>query len=292
MRINLGDGKFTAAIDSVGAELRSFRHTATQDEMIWIGDPAFWHGSAPILFPVIGRVKDGHYTWRGKTWEMLKHGLIRKLEWTVVKQTATEAVFRIVDNDYTRRYYPAAFSFDAGFTLTGNSMQVSYRVVNTGSEPMLFCVGSHPGINLPLEGTRLEDYYLEFNRPEHCPLYRLAPVDLVSTKPERILNGKVRIPLTQELFRDDALYLFGIASDEITVGNDRTGRAVKFHTGGVPDLGLWAAPGAPYVCIEPWFGHDDFENHDGIFEHKPDILTLAPGAEFHTGYAISPARCQ
>jgi len=284
MLVKIVDGIFTAIIDTVGAEIKSFSNGA--DEIIWPGTPAIWDGSAPILFPVIGRLKNGGYDWRGRHWEMPKHGLVRKQEWPVIRQKSDHAIFRTVANDFTRTYYPGEFIFDVEFRIVNNTLTVSYEITNTDVDELLFSVGSHPGINLPLANTCLEDYYLELNREENCPVHRLTSSGLLATRSEKTLCGKIVIPLTEELFRDDALFLLGINSDVITVGNRRTGRRVAVHTGGVPDLGLWAKPGAPYVCIEPWFGYDDLENHDGIFEHKPGIKRLVPGEHFTCTYSI------
>lgn len=287
MIIKIHDDKYTAVIDSIGAELKSFCDCNNGDEMIWQADAAVWNGSAPILFPVIGRTKNDHYVWRNRSWKMPKHGLVRKQKWALLRQSDSELVFRISDNEFSRQYYPANFIFDAGFALIASALKISYQITNTGTDEMLFSVGSHPGINLPMDGTRLEDYYLIFNRQENCAVHRLLPTGLLAVKPERILCGEVRIPLTMELFQDDALFILGLASDEIRVCNDRTGRIIRVRTGGAPDLGLWAKPGAAYVCIEPWFGYDDMDNHDGILEHKTGIIHLQPREIFATGYEIS-----
>jgi len=285
MLVKIGSGDFAASIDTIGAELKAF--SGVGDEIIWRGDSAIWSGSAPILFPVIGRMKNGGYDWRGRHWEMPKHGLVRKQEWTVVKQTPEAVTFRTEANDFTRLHYPGEFILDATFRIIAGKLDVSYLITNNDREELLFSVGSHPGINLPMAGTCLEDYYLTFNREENCPVHRLTAAGLLAAKPEKMFCGKIEIPLTAELFLDDALFLLGIKSDEITIGNRRTGRAVTVHTGGAPDLGLWAKPGAPYVCIEPWYGYDDPENHDSFLAHKPGIMHLPPGEVLCVGYKIS-----
>ena len=266
MDIEIAQKGFGAVVNTYGAELRSFRREFDGDEIIWQRTGGIWEGSAPILFPVIGRMKNGSYILNGREWKMPKHGFVRQQEWMIVRRDPERVVLRTVDNEETRACYPFSYRFDATFSIARGALSVSYAITNVGKEPMLFSVGSHPGIRLPMEGTSLEDYTIGFNRPEHGPVRRLTPEGLLAAKPERMMVGANRIPLTPDLFLADALFLTDIASDIITVGNDKTGRYVELKTGGAPDLGLWAKPGAPYVCVEPWFGHDDFEDHDGEAE--------------------------
>lgn len=286
MNIEISSRGFSAVVETQGAELRSFRREFDGDDMIWQRTGGIWEGSAPILFPVIGRMKNGSYFLNGREWKMPKHGLVCKQEWTIVRRDPERVVLRTVDNQETCEHYPFHYRFDATFSISRGSLSVSYAITNTGKEPMLFSVGSHPGISLPMEGTSLEDYTIRFNRPEQGEVRRLTPAGLLSAKPERVMAGADRIPLTHDIFVDDALFLTNIASDVITIGNDKIGRYVEVKTGGAPDLGLWAKPGAPYVCVEPWFGHDDLEDHDGNLENKRGILRLQSGAVFKTGYAL------
>ena len=281
----------SAAIDSFGAELTSLYDEENADELIWQRDPAVWAGSAPILFPVIGRMSNGGYCWRNKPWKMPLHGLVRKQEWLIEEQAPDHVVFRTTSGEFTGRFYPGEYTFDASVRVAGRGLQVSYQITNTGGEEMLFSLGSHPGISLPMGGTCLEDYFVEFNRQENCALHRLTPAGLLAARPEKILNGRVCFPLTKDLFQNDALFLLNIESDEINVRNRLTGRSVTVQTGGAPDLGIWSRPGAAYVCVEPWFGHDDFETHDGILEHKAGMIELPPGESFSCGYGISARHC-
>ncbi len=288
MIVKIIDGLFSAAIDTAGAELKSFYNAESDDEIIWQRDAEIWSGSAPILFPVIGRMRDGKYIRDGKTWEMPKHGLVKKQNWEVVEQGQHRVVMRTAANDFTRQYYQDDFTLDVEFKIAGRALEVNYTITNNGSEPMLFSIGSHPAISLPMEGTKLTDYVIEFNHAESGTIRRLTPTGLLSAKPEKELDGLTEIPLTRELFAKDALFLTGLASNCITVANNKTRRRIAVKTGGAPDLGIWAFPGAEYVCIEPWFGYDDPEDHDGVFEHKPGIVMLEPGKVFTTGYEIMP----
>lgn len=282
----IGNDSFSASVDTLGAELKSFYLQANDDEIIWQSRPEIWAGSAPILFPVIGRLLNGSCFYKGKQWQIPKHGLVKQQKWTVLEHAADRISFRTFSNEFTRQFYPDEYIFDAEFAIAGISLKVSYVITNTGAEEMYFSVGSHPGISLPMENTRLEDYYIASDRIETCGCYRLSKVGLLSSAPEKRLNGKIHIPLTKDIFLDDAVFLPGIVSTEICVGNDVTGRYVTVKTGGATDLGIWAKPEAPYVCIEPWFGYDDTEDHDGVFVHKPGILKLLSGLQFSTSYEI------
>jgi len=275
----------TARIAEVGAELKSLNELATGVEYIWKGDPAYWTGSAPILFPIVGGLKGGEYRLAGRTYSMPQHGVVRKKPWALAASDDATATFRTESDDATRESYPFEFTLDASFALEGRSLVVRYEVTNKGKDVMYFSIGSHPAFSLPFAGGYIENYYLHFSESEDLERYFFDDgMHLNETEP--VLDNSRQIYLTRTLFDRGPIILKHPASKDVTIMNSRNPRRLRVSTDGMPFLGIWSKPGAPFVCIEPWHGIPDNVDTDQEFTTKEGIMTLAAGATYTTGYRV------
>lgn len=275
--------KSIVKINAFGAELNSFNIDG--NEIIWQPNPAVWHKCAPVLFPVIGRLKEQKYTFNEKEYQMGKHGFASSHTFELEKQTRNSISMLCKSSHITKQCYPFDFLLRIIFCLNDKILNVDYEVENTGKSPMYFSLGSHPGISLPLNNTSLDDYYIEFEDNETLCRNMIVNELLVEQKTPYLNNEKV-IKLNKDIFVEDALVFKNIKSRAIYVKNDKIGRIIKVDIKNAPDLGIWAKPGAEYVCIEPWFGYDDPADVSGRIDEKPGILTLESGDTFKTGYSI------
>ncbi|HJO94316.1 MAG TPA: aldose 1-epimerase family protein [Victivallales bacterium] len=281
------NGKAAALINEFGAELKSYK--IKSEELIWQSDPSIWSGSAPILFPVIGRLKKKSYLYNGKVYKMPKHGFATKNFFDVVDKSESSVRLSFESDEEVKVFYPFDFKFDVKFSiLESGRLTVDYEVRNNDSVLMYFSIGSHPGINIPTEDSVLDDYYIEFETNETLYPYKLVN-ELLERQEIPYLSDEKIIKLHKNIFNEDALIFTNVKSRNIYVKNNKTGRNVKVGITNHPDLGIWAKPSASYVCIEPWFGHDDPVDVSGHIENKPGILTLEPGNVFKTGYSIELA---
>ena len=282
--VSLRNAQLHCDIALRGAELRSLRDAESGDEFIWQRDPAIWAGSAPILFPVIGRLKDGGYTLDGTSHEIPKHGFARDMDFALVATGAASASFQLANSDATSAAYPFAFSLEVTFTLLGRTLAVDYRVVNRSDRVMPFALGSHPAFNLP--GV-LEDWSIVFDAVEEPLCHRVAE-NLLSSAPEPFaFLSDNSIALSGGIFDRDALIFKGIRSRHLQLVHRERGVRLDFDTGGASVLGIWAKPGAPYVCLEPWCGFDDTSEINADIMRKPGMLTLAASECFVTGYRVA-----
>ncbi|VGO11709.1 hypothetical protein PDESU_00255 [Pontiella desulfatans] len=283
--ITIENEQFSATVDLRGAELRSFKEKSTGREMMWQADPEIWGGSAPILFPIVGKLRDGKTRINGQTYGIPKHGLVRTRTAKCIEQGRDVVVFSFSSDAETLQHYPFTFTLEVEFRLDGKQLLIDYRVKNEGAEEMLFTIGSHPALALDLEQAALDGYDLEFEKPESLDLYGLTD-GLLAFKQGGYLENNNCIRLSETLFDDDALIFKNIRSRRVRLKpRHRTG-GLEIDLGNCPHLGIWAKPGAAYVCIEPWHSYDDAPDSNGNFENKPGILRLAPAETFETGYAI------
>lgn len=281
--ITIENENFSAAISPRGAELRSFKDKTTGREIMWQADPAVWGGSAPILFPIIGKLRDGQTRINGSVYEIPKHGLVRTRTAKVIEQGNDYVIFAFSSDAET--LYPFPFVLEVEFRLGTDQLEVLYRVRNSGSDEMLFSIGSHPAFALDLELAELEDYSIEFSEPETLDLYGLTD-GLLAKKQDAYLAKAQSIALSETLFEDDALIFKNIESSTIRLKSKKGNQVLEVDTHGAPHLGIWAKPGAAYVCIEPWYSYDDAPDCAGTFENKPGILRLAANDTFNTGYTV------
>ncbi|MBX2824989.1 MAG: aldose 1-epimerase family protein [Gammaproteobacteria bacterium] len=284
----------TATIQSVGAELISLGRAGGQhptEEFMWEGNPEIWSGRAPILFPVVGGLKDGRYRVFDQWFSMPQHGFVRRTEFTAIDHNEESLHLRCVADETSLAVFPWRFQFDVEFSWLHDELQVSYCVTNEDEREMFFNIGSHPAFRLPLGGdtnTQIEDYLIEFSATETLDTYKIVD-GLLARQPERFLTADKRFPLSASLFDRDALVFMNILSRQVSLTHRLTGARVIVDTGGAPHLGIWGKPAAPYVCIEPWWGFADFDNADGYLENKAGIQQLAAGASFSTSIGIKTA---
>lgn len=249
-----------------GCELTSFYSKKADFEYLWQGDAAYWTGQSPILFPIVGRLIDDKYTLNGKEYELMKHGFARNMDWKFVSSDESSMTFSLTETEETLKMYPYSFELIVSFAISGKTLSVTHKIVNRNDSVMYCSLGAHPAFNCAI-GDRLV-----FDLPETLETEK---IDLVRSLrlPETVsvLNNETDIVITNDIFNEDALILHGVKSEHITLKSDNHSRTVKFSLGDAPYLGIWAKPGAPYVCIEPWLGvndsqikKDDFSQKDGI----------------------------
>lgn len=276
------------AVKNLGAELISLRTVKDSKEYLWQGDPVYWNGQSPVLFPIIGGLPEGKYELYGKQYEMPSHGFARFSNFELVNKTESELIFSLSSNEGTMKQYPYDFELSVGYRISGNTLYHSFTVKNLDSKIMYFSVGAHPAINCPwMEGEKMEDYLLVFEKPETLRK-RLKVGPLLSGETEEFMNNECEKGLSHDMFYQGAAILDGIKSRWVEIRSKRNDITVRFEFEGFPYLGIWSAKNdAPYVCIEPWYGVDSTYGDTLDFTAKEGLQTLEPNAVFRCEYSIT-----
>jgi len=281
-------GNYSAAISELGAELKSFKNENTNTEYIWYGLSEFWTGSAPLLFPNVGKLKNDEYVLNNKTYQMKQHGFARKSFFELVDKTESMAKFILRSNQETLKSYPFKFELYVSFEISDAKLKITNTVRNTGIQELIFTIGAHPAFNLSLKNLSLEDYYIEFDKHENNLQLSELKEGLLKNKTKAFsLSKNNRIGLSSDTFNNDALIFKNINSRSISIGSTKSDFKLTLrNTSDAPHLGIWSIPGAPYVCIEPWHGHADMIDSDKDFTKKDGAITLDKGKIFISGYEI------
>ncbi len=274
-------------IDTKGAEVKKIYHRQFQLDYLWSGDAAYWNRTSPVLFPIVGKVKDNTYTYQDQPYRLTQHGFARDTDFILESFTASEAVFALSSSSETLTVYPFDFKLYITYTLSDTSLTVAYKVMHRNQGELLFSIGAHPAFRCPLEaGLSFEDYQLTFEKEESTPRLLLGSSG-ISRKTETVFApGSKVIPLNYNLFgAKDAIVFKDLQSSAMTLSSEKGSHGLHFHFTGFPYMGIWTKPG-PFLCIEPWFGIADFEDADGKLEHKEGILRLNSGEAFQAAYCM------
>jgi len=276
-------------INPVGAELCSLKLKQDGTEYLWQADPAYWGRHAPVLFPIVGRLVDDEYKVEDQIYRLSQHGFARDMEFEVIAHEATHAKLRLFSNEKTLQIYPSEFEFMIGYTLDGNELIIEYTVRNTGHKTMYFSIGAHPGFRCPLQPSEcFEDYYLEFSQKETAYTHLLEN-GLVSNQTKIVLDNDNIIPLSHDLFKEDALIFKSLLSNSVILKSRKSSKAIMVKFDGFPYQGIWSKPNsdAPFICIEPWYGIADRVGGEKDFRNKEGIQSLEPEDDFICQYSIA-----
>ena len=270
----------TAEIKHFGAELISLK-TNLNKEYIWEGNPDFWGKHSPILFPIVGTLKNNSFHHNGMEYHLSRHGFARDMEFELTDATENSATFSIQSSDETLKVYPFEFELQLIYTLDKNNLFIAYKVINKGKSTMPFAIGAHPAFALP---NQFENYAIAFEKEEPLEYYLLED-DLISNNTKQLEVHNKQIPLTFKLFENDALIFKTLQSDSLTILENEN-PILRVHFKDFPSLGIWTKMNAPFLCIEPWFGYSDTNENSGNLLEKEGIQILKADETFHSKFSI------
>jgi galactose mutarotase-like enzyme len=280
----LHNDTMTATVAADGAELCSLKN-AEGFELLWQAGEA-WPRHAPLLFPIVGRLKNDELRHRGKIYPMTQHGFARDHRFDWVQREPRSCKLQLADDAATRARYPFAFRLSAAYTLNNAGLEIGLEIANTGNEVLPASIGAHPAFNWPLlPGLAKEDYALVFSQEEPAPIRRLKD-GLLRAAPEPTPVRGNTLALSERLFDDDAIIMDQPASRSVRFVAPR-GPQVEVSWEGFRELGIWSKPnGAPFLCIEPWHGFASPADFDGEFKDKPGLMHIARGESRTLKYRI------
>lgn len=278
--IRLQNQFLQAEIKLHGAELIFFGNEKTGN-VLWSKQTDHWNRVAPNLFPIVGRLVNDSYTLQGKSFRMTQHGFARDREFQVVEQTEKSVRLRLLSDSESMDIYPFSFVFDVCYSLTENGIAISHETQNTGTETMYYSVGGHPAFYL--EET-LENYYLEFD--EAMQLEREELEGGYFSGKTSYYGVSNHLNLGDELFENDAFVLKEPVFKTVSLKHQNGETLIRMTCENWTAIGFWTKKGAPFICIEPWWGWADHADASGKLEEKAGIRTLNPGQSERLSYSI------
>lgn len=273
MIITISNTKISASINTIGAEL--IRLEKNNKNYIWTVDETYWNKTSPILFPIVGRLKNDSYTFKNKSYALPRHGFARNFGFKIENQTENSALFSLESNAETLQQFPFEFELKMEYRLSENGLEITYLVSNKSNEVMPFSIGAHPAFAID---NAFDNYSLVFNPSEKMISHQLENEQFDGSFREiEVKKGKMN--LDYSLFEKDALVFKELKSNEITLQHNNE-FVLKMIFEGFPYLGIWTKPNAPFLCIEPWCGLADNVKHNRNIEEKEGINFLQPQEVF------------
>ena len=273
MIVTISNGTLSATINSLGAELISL--VKNNKNYIWNIDETYWNKTSPILFPIVGRLKNDSYTFNGKTYKLPRHGFARNMEFSFDKKSNSQVIFELNETDETKAIYPFDFKLLVAYTLLDNELVIEYFVRNQSDEVLPFSIGAHPAFAI---SDKFENYSLQFNKEDTFETHHLEN-ESFNGKTTLVEMENNSISLNYALFEKDAMVFKQLKSNEVILKN-KDKAILKVNYDHFPYLGIWTKENAPFLCIEPWCGLADSSNHNGDFEEKEGINYLSAGEDF------------
>lgn len=265
-------------VTSRGAEMKRLFSREWNRELLWLGTDKIWERSAPILFPIIGRLKDDEYNLKGKTYKMTRHGFARDMEFKGVECGVSEVEFLLGATQETFASYPFCFELRVRYKLEDKLLNISYFVKNEDRQDIYFSIGAHPAF----ETKNIENYEIQFENSEK-EYFKTKDGLIDWERPQDLKDNKIK--LNPKLFQDDALVFKKLKSNHIDLVDHKRREVIRVKAN-CPFWGVWGTEKVPFTCIEPWFGVADSKDHDKNLETKKGIITLAPGEVFGFSYSI------
>ncbi|MGL4848605.1 MAG: aldose 1-epimerase family protein [Clostridium sp.] len=289
MIYNLENKQIKLTASTFGGELHNITSKIDNIEFLWNGDASYWKYHAPILFPTVGKVINGEYRVDGKTFNLPQHGLARISEFKLIEESNTTLVFSLSYSEDTLKVYPYKFELMIKYELLDNKVIITYTVLNKDSKEIFFSIGAHPAFMCPLmpEET-MEDYYFELNNNETSSLLALSENGYFLKEKIPFFNNENTIALKKDTFKNDALVFDDLKSNIVTLKSKNHNKSLSMDFTDFPFMAFWSMPtGAPFVCIEPWFGHADYEGFDGELKDKEGIQKLNVNERFECSYTLT-----
>lgn len=270
-----------------GAELQQIFNVKTGVDYLWKGDPSFWGKFSPILFPIVGGLKNNTYTYQGQSYNLSRHGFARDKVFKLVESTADELLFELSDTQDTHAVYPFEFKLGVRYKLSNSSIICTYEVINPSDKELLFSIGAHPAFSIDTSaGLSYSDYYLQFADDSVIEYHEIVD-DLISDKTHKLSLDNGKLALNHELFYNDALVFKTLKSEQISLCNTKNKNKIDFAFHNFPYFGIWAAKDADFICLEPWCGIADIIGHDSVLEHKEGIIKLNANEIFMRTWSLS-----
>ncbi len=284
MEYNLKYQNLEIVVNSKGAELE---HIYCNGKDYMRSRDEYWNRKSPVLFPIVGKLRDLKTNIDGKTYNMNQHGFARDKEFELIEKGENKLVFSIEYNEETLKMFPYKFKLDIEYVIENNKLDVNYLVKNIDEKDIYFNIGGHPGFKLPIyENETFKDYSVVFECVETWNAPTVASNGTLNFKDTILYEGLDKIDLDYKYFEIDAIVIPGIKSRTVKLVN-KENKGIEFSYYGFNTLAIWTKPNAPFVCLEPWKGYADHSDSDYDFKKKDDIVCLEKNDIYKAGFSVN-----
>ena len=273
----------------LGAELTSVQYNGK--EMLFQGAKVldsngniYWKRQAPILFPIVGQLKNSQTQIEGEIYEMSQHGFARDMDFEEISKTENKHHYLLKYNEETLKKYPYKFELHVIYEIIGDTLTVTYKVKNIDDKTIYFGLGGHPAFNCDYSNG---EYEIVFSENEDKIVFLKLKNGLIDTEKAQNILQDNKIYLKEDTFDNDAVIMKNLKSNKVILQNHETNqKMLELDFTGFPYLALWSKKGAPFVCIEPWQNTADRIDSTQIYKDKEGIIELPKDKEYKCEFKI------
>ncbi len=275
-------------LEPVGAELKSVYCKQAEKEILYDGKSPFWNRSAPVLFPIVGRLKENKYKLEGKFYDLSQHGFARNEVFEVIEQGENFVVFSLKSSERSLEIFPFDFELQITYKIDNEKVTTRYTVINSSVNELKFSIGAHPGFVCPMEENEsFDDYYLEFEEQEKLERHLLnCETGLFTGETDLLGERSSTLNLDYTPFLKDAIVFKNLKSTWIKLKSKKSSYCLTFTFENFPFFGIWTKENAPFICLEPWCGLADSEDSSQEYDQKEGINYLSAGEKFVREYSF------
>ncbi|WP_313348918.1 aldose 1-epimerase family protein [Empedobacter sp.] len=287
--IKLENDKISILIDIKGAELKSIYSKKEKREYLWQAEPKFWSRSSPVLFPIIGKMRDNKVTIGTKEFSIEKHGFARDTDFFVVSFSESKVTLKLDFSEIMNRL-PFNYDLFISYELANNKIICTYLVHNRDETDMYFSIGAHPAFNLDILSEKdWNDYFITFDNDNKIYRYFLKD-DLLTNETILVPLNNNRLYLYNKMFDDGAWIMKNLKSTNITLNRINSDFELRLEFDNFPYFGIWSVLHGNFICLEPWCGINDNEHSKDEFRYKEGINILESLQKWERKWCISVGR--
>lgn len=269
---SIASTNYKLLINSQGAELAGLYWKDLDHNWIWSGES--WKRHAPLLFPIVGRLKNDRYTINQKPYELTQHGFARDMEFSVVDSSASEITLKLSSSEKTREKYPYDFNLFVHYEVSNENIKVTFKVHS--AQEIYFSLGWHPAFSFPNHQDLMGDLKAIWEKKSTS--YHLLNKDGLITPTEIAQSSP--LPIEHTTFQKDALVFTQGLGNTVTLSSKEAKAQLSMHTENAPQFGIWSKNAMEFVCLEPWWGCADLENTTQNFQEKFGLQHSLPSEEW------------
>lgn len=274
--VELHNDKLAIKISSIGAELQSIKRQGHTQEYLWHGDPKYWKGRAPFMFPVNVRFKNETFNYLDQSYNMPLLGLAHTATFDVKKISQSKASFTFRSNEETLRQYPFQFQLTITYELIQHEIKHHFLLKNLGDNTLYYALGGHPGFTFPTTaGKTRKDYTITFSKKMTTNRLLLAN-GLIQGEEIPFLNNENRLDMNDPRVPKHGILLLNHKAKRIGLAEKGERPFIEVEFGDFPNVNIWSPPDKPFVCIEPQVGHHDLQNSPTDIKKKKYLMRLKP----------------
>jgi galactose mutarotase-like enzyme len=284
----ISNNNISVKINSLGAEVCSVYSKQNNIEYCWQASKDIWPRYAPVLFPIVGKLKENLFKYKNQEYSLPQHGFARDCEFNCIEKTDTSICFELSANENTLKNFPFHFNLQIQYELFENTLSTTYIVFNPDNDNLLFSIGAHPGFNCPLlEDENFNDYFLQFNDVNKLVGHKLNN-GLIDKETYVVELRDGCLEIDKSLFNNDALVFKNNQVNQVKLVSKVSGHGIEMHCQNWPYFGIWTKKDTEkFICLEPWYGIADNDDANQNLLDKDGLITLIAHEKFNSNFQVS-----